>query len=408
MKRKILMNFLLLLIFVLSISIQSCTSSKTVSKAALNQKTTNDSNLLIQVVTPVLENIEGTEQNWLGGQVQDKFKSNLQDYLGMRIVVDSKSEDAVKKLQREAESEAHNETMAIELGKISTAKFAFFSKIRKTNNGYVITVDYTDLTTGEQIASVTSKEYAVIEKLYGKNGAVDEITIALAAKLGINLDSKKKNSFENYVINEDVPSVSNSEIYVNGGTFFIGTKEYSVNDFIISKTEFADDAGFPIVNKSWLEVISYCNELSKQNKLECVYEISKNGKKVKADFSKTGYRLPKKEEWYWAATGAEKRNMIDSESDFDSSVWYIKNSDEKMHRIAQKKANSLGLYDMFGNIAEWCWDNSGENYHLVCGGFYGSSEKFVTPNNFISKHKQDSGENYIGFRLVRSCIRKSR
>ena len=392
------------MILSLAIILQSCTSTSNVSKTDTKQNE-NNSNLLVQVVSSLLENIGGTEQIWLGGQIQDRLKSNLQDYLGMKIVVDSKSEDALKKLQREAESEARNENTAIELGKITTARFALFSKIRKTNNGYIISADFTDLTTGEQKATATSKEYTKIEYLYGNTGAVDEITLALADKLGIRLSNKQRqlltsteddSNYETYFFN--------NEIYVKGGTFFIGTKEHKVNDFFIAKTEASDDAGFPIVNKSWLEVIQYCNKLSKKENLESVYEISKNGKKIKADFSKNGYRLPTKEEWYWAATGAEKRNVFEANSNFDSVVWYIENSDEKIHRIAQKDANSIGIYDMFGNVAEWCWNSTADDYRIVCGGFYGSSEKYVTPENFYSKHKRDFGENYIGFRLVRSCI----
>ncbi|MBR0496608.1 MAG: SUMF1/EgtB/PvdO family nonheme iron enzyme [Treponema sp.] len=151
----------------------------------------------------------------------------------------------------------------------------------------------------------------------------------MAEKLGIKPNIEKEISFENYIASDFSPYVSTSEIYVTGGIFFIGAKEYSVNDFIIAKTECADDAGFPIVNKSWIEIIAYCNELSKRNNLDCVYEISKNGKKVKAHFSKNGYRLPTKEEWYWVATGAEKRTVFGSKSNFNSSVWYLKNSDEK-------------------------------------------------------------------------------
>lgn len=397
-------NRISVMILSLAIILQSCVSTSNVSKTATKQNA-NNSNLLVQVVSPLLENIDGTEKIWLGGQIQDRLKSNLQDYLGMKIVVDSKSEDALKKLQREAESEARNENTAIELGKITTARFAMFSKIRKTTSGYIISADFTNLTTGEQKATATSKEYTKIEYLYGNTGAVDEITLALADKLGIRLSNKQKQLLTS--IEDDInyePYFSNNEIYVKGGTFFIGTKEFTVNDFFIAKTEASDDVGFPIVNKTWFEVIQYCNELSKKEKFESVYEISKNGKKVKADFSKNGYRLPTREEWYWAATGAEKRNVFETNSNLDSVVWYIENSDEKIHRIAQKDANPIGIYDMFGNVAEWCWNTAEDDYRIVCGGFYGSSEKYVTPEKFYSKHKRDFGENYIGFRLVRTCM----
>ena len=147
----------------------------------------------VQVVNQEVVNISGAESAWLPGQVQDKLKSNLQEYLGMKTVVDSKSETALKKLQAESESAARDESTAIELGKITTAKFAVFTKLRKTGTGYTISIDLTDLTTGEQMASTTSKEYSKAEYLYGSTGAVDELTLALANKLGIKISDLNKN-----------------------------------------------------------------------------------------------------------------------------------------------------------------------------------------------------------------------
>jgi len=147
----------------------------------------------VQVVNQEVINLAGAESAWLPGQIQDKLKSNLQEFLGMKTVVDSKSEAALKKLQAESESASRDETSAIELGKITTAKFALFTKLRKTGKGYTISADFTDLTTGEQMASVTSKEYSSSEYLYGSTGAVDEITLSLGNKLGLKISDLNKN-----------------------------------------------------------------------------------------------------------------------------------------------------------------------------------------------------------------------
>ncbi len=153
----------------------------------------NLTKLPVQVVNQEVVNLVGAEAAWLPGQIQDKLKSNLQEFLGMKTVVDSKSEAALKKLQAESESDARDESSAIELGKITTAKFALFTKLRKTGSGYVISVDFTDLTTGEQMASATSKEYSKAEYLYGSTGAIDELTLALGEKLGIQISDLNKN-----------------------------------------------------------------------------------------------------------------------------------------------------------------------------------------------------------------------
>lgn len=147
----------------------------------------------VQVINYEITNLNISESSWLPSQIQDKLKSNLQTYLGMKTVVDSKAESALKKLQAESENVGRDENTAIELGKITTAKFALFTKIRKVGANYVIAVDFTDLTTGEQMASCMSKEYSKAEYLYGNTGAVDEITLVLAEKLGIKVSDLNKN-----------------------------------------------------------------------------------------------------------------------------------------------------------------------------------------------------------------------
>ena len=157
------------------------------------ERLSNLTKMPVQVVNQEVINLAGAESAWLPGQIQDKFKSNLQEFLGMKTVVDSKSEAALKKLQAESESAARDESTAIEFGKITTAKFALFTKIRKTGKGYTVSADFTDLTTGEQMASATSKEYSEAEYLYGSTGAVDEITLSLGNKLGIKISDLNKN-----------------------------------------------------------------------------------------------------------------------------------------------------------------------------------------------------------------------
>lgn len=157
------------------------------------ERQANLQKLPVQVINYEITSLNISESSWLPLQIQDKFKSNLQSYLGMKTVVDSKAESALKKLQAESENVGRDENTAIELGKITTAKFALFTKIRKVGANYVIAVDFTDLTTGEQLASCMSKEYSKAEYLYGNTGAIDEITLSLAEKLGIKVSDLNKN-----------------------------------------------------------------------------------------------------------------------------------------------------------------------------------------------------------------------
>lgn len=144
------------------------------------------------VPLPETKNMTAAESSWLPGLIQSKLESNLQDYLGFQIAADSGLEAKIKKLQAQSEDNAREQADAIEIGKITTAKFALFSQIIKSNKGYSLSVSYTDLTTGQKLASLVSEEYMLTDSLYGETGAVDKITIKLADKLGIKLSDLQK------------------------------------------------------------------------------------------------------------------------------------------------------------------------------------------------------------------------
>ncbi len=94
----------------------------------------------------------------------------------------------------------------------------------------------------------------------------------------------------------------------------------------------------PIVNISWEDAIAYCKWLS-----------NKTGKQ---------YRLPTEEEWEYAARGGKKSKgyQYSGGQNIDSVAWNKNNSNNLVHAVGQKTANELGLYDMTGNLWEWCMD----------------------------------------------------
>ena len=119
------------------------------------------------------------------------------------------------------------------------------------------------------------------------------------------------------------------------------------------KATVADD--HPVTNVSWYDAIRFCNALSAKEGLSPVYAIK--GKTVSADFSQPGYRLPTEAEWEYAARAAGREQFNYSGSDKASDVsWYDENSGRTIQAVARKAPNGLGLFDLSGNVWEWCQD----------------------------------------------------
>jgi formylglycine-generating enzyme required for sulfatase activity len=131
-----------------------------------------------------------------------------------------------------------------------------------------------------------------------------------------------------------------------------------------------DDRGWgrgnqPIIHVDWYDATDYCNWLSEKEGLSPCY--SGKGKFVECDFSANGYRLPTEAEWEYAARGGTKSQGFTyaGSDNLDEVGWYADNSNDRLQPVGQKLANELGLYDMCGNIFEWCWDWYGEDYYAA-------------------------------------------
>ena len=129
-------------------------------------------------------------------------------------------------------------------------------------------------------------------------------------------------------------------------------------------------------------------------------------KAATCDFTANGYRLPKEAEWEYAARGGNGLAGYQYEyagSDTIGDVaWYKDNSGSKTHEVKDKKANGLGLYDMTGNVWEWCWDSFGSGSRYERGGSWNYSADYCAVSYRGNGHAFNRF-NYFGFRVVRTA-----
>ena len=171
---------------------------------------------------------------------------------------------------------------------------------------------------------------------------------------------------------------------------------------------------YPVENVTWLEAIKYCNKLSESQGLDPCYKI--NGSEVTCTLSANGYRLPTEAEWEYISTKSNRTNI-----DFDSMALYSSNSQNQTWEVDNRRADELGLCNVLGNVAEWCFDIYSDTVakstgptgpmavagtsanRVVRGGSFQSSAAECTPQTRASADPAEKSAA-IGFRVVRTVV----
>ncbi|PSR14612.1 MAG: hypothetical protein DA408_00075 [Bacteroidetes bacterium] len=166
----------------------------------------------------------------------------------------------------------------------------------------------------------------------------------------------------------------------------------------------------PAVYTNWYDAAFYCNWLSKRHGKDAVYVLTNPSEydwgiayDVQIDTTANGYRLPTEAEWEFAARGGNSTNGLEysGNSVLDSVGWYGENSNNRTRAVKLKKQNELGLYDMSGNVWEWCddWYSEGDPPRVFRGGSWYSYAADCR-SAFRNNYSPDSRNDFVGFRLI--------
>ena len=206
---------------------------------------------------------------------------------------------------------------------------------------------------------------------------------------------------------------------------------------------YGDGDNYPAYYVSWYDALVYCNKRSMAEGLTPCYSISGNTDPSKwgtvptstdstwnaaeCDWNANGYRLPTEAEWEYAARAGDNTVSsltyagTNSSSKLGEYAWYYDNSSDKTHPVGTKKSTAFGLYDMSGNVYEWCWNWSTESYNTgteggsdPTGASWGASR--VLRGGSWDDYRDECVVSYrsscapwgrndnVGFRVVRSAV----
>jgi len=244
-----------------------------------------------------------------------------------------------------------------------------------------------------------------------------------------------------------VSSPSVSMVSISAGSFNNGTSTVTLSAFHMSKYDItqsqyqaitgnnpsyfsgnSDAASCPVEEVTWYDAVEFCNKLSTAGGLTPVYTITGRtpatgypivSATVSATWTNNGYRLPTEAQWEYACRAGTATTYFwgntsgDPDATTETYAWYASNSNNTTHGVGQKLPNPWGLYDIVGDVCQWCWDWYGSyssgaqtdptgpssgTYRVTRGGCWGGSSNILA-SAFRSYLIPCGGNFGIGFRV---------
>jgi formylglycine-generating enzyme required for sulfatase activity len=206
--------------------------------------------------------------------------------------------------------------------------------------------------------------------------------------------------------------------------FYLGATEVTQGQYKAvtgqNPSHFKGPDDLPVEKVSWIDAVKYCNALSRAEGLPLYYKAD-GPNLVVPDWKGTGYRLPTEAEWEYACRAGSPTlfNFGDDPARLGGSAWFRDNSGDQTHPVGQKPSNAFGLFDMHGNVFEWCSDGYDPGFYArsqeadpVCPLPPGSLRvmrggcwvdfPLVTRSAHRGRSPQGNRSNLLGFRVARS------
>ena len=288
--------------------------------------------------------VKGIEKNMVRGEL----RKALSNQPGIQAFTRTDIDQLMKELNFQ-NSGMVSDAQRKKLGEMASADYICVSKVSKSNKEFYLEAYLIDVETGE--ITNPASQYGQLEG--GTYANLYQICQDLAQELIGNVGVGSKSA----VITIKVDNFSFEMVKVEAGSFYLGnglsnrvtiTRDYYIGKYEVTQGLYDMVMGVnpscfkgydrPVEQVSWNDAEEFCAKLSRM----------------------TGrhFSLPTDAEWEYAARGGKKTKGYEyaGSSDPNEVGWYYKNSEQQTHPVGRLKPNELGIYDMCGNVAEWCQD----------------------------------------------------